>query len=107
MIKMVHGEAGESLLNIMVRYAQRFGPDRVCRSHIMESLGEDHDGEHSQFLKGYDTTDTVPNSLAERKDVTFHARTALQLLFLKQDENMTLHMLVTEWRKKPDGAPEW
>jgi hypothetical protein len=43
----------------------------------------------------------------EPKDVTSHAQTLLQLLYLKQDENVTLAMLVKEWRTKPDIAPEW
>lgn len=109
MIKMVHGEANnaENMFYVMVRYAQRFGTDRVCRSTMLESLGEDSDQQHGRLLRSYDTTDTIPNAQAERKDVTSHAQTLLQLLFLRQDDNVTMSMLVKDWRAKPDGAPEW
>lgn len=110
MIKMIHGERSESLFNGMVRYGQRFGNDTICRMTILESLGESGENNFSGTLRGYDISATNGTISLEDcgtlKDVTAHAKTVLQLLFLTQDDNLTMLMLLKEWRAKPDGAPE-
>jgi ATP-dependent DNA helicase Q1 len=111
MIKMIHGESTEPLFKCMVRYGQRFGSDPICRATILQSLGESNAQSYAQTLKRYDTAttsdnDTNDSSSSSPKDVTTHAQTLLQLLFLRQDDNVTMAMLLKHWRAKPDGAPE-
>jgi hypothetical protein len=43
----------------------------------------------------------------ELKDVLSRVQSVLHLLYLKQDDNVTMSMLVKEWRAKPALAPEW
>lgn len=110
MIKMIHGERSESLFNIMIRYGQRFGNDTICRMTMLESLGETGESDYAGTLQQYDLSDTITTCSLEDcgslKDVTAHAKTLLQLLFLMEDDNLTMPMLLKEWRAKPDGAPE-
>jgi hypothetical protein len=47
------------------------------------------------------------NDMVELRDVTSHAVTVLQLLNLHRKEDMTMPMLVKEWRQNPKLAPEW
>eukprot|EP00980_Cylindrotheca_fusiformis_P001354 scaffold338_cov116-Cylindrotheca_fusiformis.AAC.19 len=126
MIKMIHGESTESLFQNMVRYGQRFGTDAICRATLLHSLGEEG-GNYAQMLQRYDTaaittttttngettnndggTSSSSSSSNTLKDVTSHAQTLLQLLFLRQDDNVTMAMLLKEWRAKSttDAAPE-
>lgn len=109
MIKMIHGEKSESMFSHMIRYGQRFGNDTICRMTILESLGEAGENNFSGTLKQYDVSDTSSTNLEDcgsLKDVTAHAKTLLQLLFLMEHDNLTMPMLLKEWRAKPDGAPE-
>ncbi|CAJ1966492.1 unnamed protein product [Cylindrotheca closterium] len=110
LIKMINGERTETLFNGMIRYGQRFGNDTICRMTILESLGETGESDFSGTLKRYDTSGTHETISLEGsgvlKDITAHAKTLLQLLFLKQDDKLTMPMLLKEWRAKPDGAPE-
>lgn len=112
MIKMIHGERSESLFNSMIRYGQRFGNDTICRMTLLESLGETGESDYTGILEQYDRSDSnasISFGLEEcgtLKDVTAHAKTLLQLLYLKEGDNLTMPMLLKEWRAKPDGAPE-
>lgn len=106
MIKMIHGESTEALFKSMARYGQRFGSDPICRATILQSLGEADAQNYAQMLKRYDTTHNDNDGSASLKDVSAHAKTLLQLLFLRQDDNVTMAMLLKDWRAKPDGAPE-
>ena len=47
------------------------------------------------------------SEMAESRDVTSHARTLLELLKYQQNKNLTLNMLVAEWRKGPSTALQW
>lgn len=47
------------------------------------------------------------NDMVELRDVTAHAVTVLQLLHLHRNKNMTMPMLIKEWRQNPNEAPEW
>jgi hypothetical protein len=47
------------------------------------------------------------NEMVEMRDVTSHAVTVLQLLHIHRNENMTMPMLIKEWRQNPNQAPEW
>jgi ATP-dependent DNA helicase Q1 len=101
MIKMTHGESSETLFWNIVRYAQQFGNDKICRAILLKHLGEPNQNIPQALATAAEDTQTEP------KDVTSHVQTLLQLLYLKQDQNVTLAMLVKEWRTKPDIAPEW
>jgi ATP-dependent DNA helicase Q1 len=102
MIRMVHGDSSESLFWNMVQYAQRFGTDRVCRTLLLQHLGE-----ANQHLPQALAAEEAHNDIIQTKDVASHAKTLLQLLYLKEDDNVTLSMLVKEWRSRPASAPEW
>jgi ATP-dependent DNA helicase Q1 len=103
MMKMVHGSNGEQLLWTMVRYGQASGNDAVCKAIMLASLGEPDSPDPQQVQKENDgiTTDS--------RDVGKHAKTVVQLLQerIQDGENLTLPMLVKEWRAKPDTAPQW
>jgi hypothetical protein len=103
MIKMTHGSSSENLFLPMVRYAQASGNDAVCRAIILKHLGEPNAPEVADVLQqnGESTT--------ERRDVGRHAQTVTRLLQLKiqQGEDLTMVMLVKQWRAKPDSAPQW
>ncbi len=86
----------------MVRYAQHFGSDQICRAIILQNLGEPN-----QHLTQVLAATRDDDEHTELKDVVSHAQTVLQLLYLKQDDNVTLSMLVKEWRAKPPSAAEW
>jgi hypothetical protein len=78
----------------------KFGDDRACRALILQNMGEPN-----QNVGRYvnELNDTV-----EMRDVTSHAITLLQLMHLNQSENMTMAMLVKEWRRNATkDAPEW
>jgi ATP-dependent DNA helicase Q1 len=105
MIRLIHGDSSEPLFYTMVRYAQHFGSDRICRAIILQNLGEP-DQHLPEVLAAARDDDAHTNT--ELKDVVSHAQTVLQLLFLKQDDKVTLSMLVKEWRaNKSASAAEW
>lgn len=101
MIRMVHGQSSERMYWTMVRYAQEFGNDEVCRAIVLKTLGEPNAPDANAAIAR--NTDTV-----ESREVTKHAITALQLLRLKTNEGlkMTLSMLVKEWRATKN-APQF
>lgn len=108
MIKMIHGEASEDLFAQMAKYGQRFGNDTICRMTILESLEEAGENDHSSTLARYDVSATTAlislEGCGTLRDVTAHAKTLLQLLHLKQHDNLTMAMLLKEWRAKSDAA---
>lgn len=77
----------------------KFGDDRACRALILQNMGEPN--------QDVDKFRTGLNEMVEMKDVTSHAVTLLQLMHVHQSENMTMSMLVKEWRQNPKDAPEW
>jgi ATP-dependent DNA helicase Q1 len=101
MIRMTHGESSEPLFWTMVRYAQQFGSDRICRAIILQNLGEPNQNLPQVLASASEDTHT------ELKDVLSHVQSVLHLLYLKQDDNVTMSMLVKEWRARPALAPEW
>ena len=103
MLKMVHGSASENLLWPMVRYAQQSGNDEVCRTIIMKHLGEPNCPDPLEVSRRNSGITT------ERRDVGKHAKTAVQVLYTRLNEgnDMTLSMLVKEWRAKGEKALQW
>ena len=102
MIKMIHGESSERVFWKMVGYAQTFGNDAVCRARILNCLGEPNSPDIKRTMD-----ENVENVTI--KDVAHHAKTVLTLLMQKTKEgaNVTMNMLVKEWRSKPDAAAQW
>ena len=47
------------------------------------------------------------NEMVELRDVTSHAITLVKLLMHYQNKNVTMNMLITEWRKSPSTAIQW
>lgn len=99
-ICMIHGENGEHTFWNMARYAQASGSDAVCKGIILRSMGEPDAPNVEALLE----TEVV----TESKDVTAHAKTVTTLLQQKmlQGQDLTLPMLVKEWRSKKDPA-DW
>ncbi|KAG7369029.1 ATP-dependent DNA helicase RecQ [Nitzschia inconspicua] len=97
MIRMIDGESNADLFVTMVKYAQQFGDDKACRALILRNMGEPN-----QTLEGCQGL----SDMVEKRDVTSHAATVLQLLQLHRNENMTMPMLVKCWRQNPKQAPE-
>lgn len=109
MIKMTHsGSAGaEVAFWQMVRYSQEPGNDEICRSFLLTALGEPGTHTRLEDLRERQMADGIYNG--ERRDVGLHAKTVTQLLDLKlrENENVTMNMLVKEWRAKPTNAVPW
>ena len=95
MMKMMHGDSTEELFIVMVRYAQNFGDDSACRSLILKNLGEPN--------QDVDTFAALSDGM-EIRDVSSHAITIIRLLMHYQHDKVTMHMLISEWRKKPTDA---
>lgn len=101
MLSMVHGEQSSQLTWTMIKYAQHFGSDAVCRAILLQNLGEpNHDME--AVLKEWQSDTTVLP-----RDVMSHSKTVLQLLFSLQHDRVTMPMLVKEWRSTKETAAEW
>lgn len=102
MIKMVHEDSNWRVFWNMVGYAQAFGNDAVCRAQILCCLGEPNSPNIKQVEEQNRENVVV-------RDVVDHVKTVLTLLQLKTTEglNMTINMLVKEWRSKPNSAPQW
>lgn len=130
MIRMIHGESAEPHFWKMVKYGQLFGNDTICRALLLDTLEGKQQRKDSNLFQQFAYASTTNNNNNDTnmalqqllddvqnynpdvvniqpRDVTSHVRTVLELLFLKQDENITLSMLVKEWRAKPATAPEW
>ena len=103
LLKMVHGTSSEHLLWPMIRYAQESGNDAVCKAIMMKHLGEPN---------APDVLDVVSQNediVTTRRDVGPHAKTVVQLLELQlQDgKDVTMAMLVKEWRSTGASAHGW
>jgi superfamily II DNA helicase RecQ len=100
MIKMISGKSSSAdmLFWGMVRYAQAFGNDEVCRSIILNHLAEPNSPNVTEVQARNDAT-------VEVREIGRHAKTVVDLLRL-QNKKSTLSMLVKEWRIKPDNAEQ-
>jgi superfamily II DNA helicase RecQ len=98
MIRMIHQDSNSDQFIKMVKYAQQFGDEDACRALILRTMGEPN--VELEQHKGL-------SDLMEIRDVTAHAVTVLKLLRLRQTDNMTMPMLIKEWRQKPETAPQW
>ena len=99
-IGMIHGEHGEGGFFNMMRYAQANGNGDLCRSIILNFLGEpDAPDISSAMREGCDRT--------ELREVGRHAKVAAKLLWetCQSNEDLTPAQLVTQWRAK--NAPDY
>lgn len=97
LLKMIHGDSTEHLFLTMVKYAQQFGDDQACRALILQNMGEPN--QNPEKFRGL-------NEMVESRDVTSHAITLVKHLLNFQNKNVTMNMLITEWRKGSSSAPE-
>jgi len=97
MLKMIHGDSTEHLFLTMVKYAQQFGDDQACRALILQNMGEPN--QNPEKFRGL-------SDMVEFRDVTSHAITLLKLMNHFRNKNVTMNMLITEWRKGPSTALE-
>lgn len=99
---MVHGTSSEHLLWPMIRYAQQSGNDAICKAIILTHLGEPNCPDLMQVVKENEGIASSP------RDVGLHAQTVVKLLSLRQREgkDMTLAMLVKEWRSTGSSVPQ-
>ena len=95
MLKMIHGDSTEHLFLTMAKYAQQFGDDQACRALILQNMGEPN--QNPEKFRGL-------SDMVESRDVTSHAITLLKLLIHFRNKNVTMNMLITEWRKNPSTA---
>ena len=102
MLKMVHGTSSEHLLLPMVRYAQESGNDAVCKSIILTHLGEPNAPDVLRLRKENEGVTTTP------RDVGRHAQNVVRLLNerITAGKDMTMAMLVKDWRTTSDSAPQ-
>lgn len=98
---MVHGTSSEKLLLPMIRYAQASGNDALCKAIILKHLGEPDCPDVKQVDQDNDGITTI------RKEVGVHAKTVVQLLHLRIQQNakMTIAMLTKEWRTIGANTP--
>jgi hypothetical protein len=95
---MIHEDSNSNQFIKMVKYAQQFGDEDACRALILRTMGEPNvELERHQGL----------SDLMEVRDVTSHAVTVLKLLRLRRHDNVTMPMLIKEWRQNPKSAPQW
>jgi len=98
MLSMVHGEQSSPLTWTMIKYGQQFGNDAVCRSILLQNLGEPN-GDMEAALHSF-------VAATPARDVLKHSQTALQLLYAMQDQQVTMPMLVKEWRRSKNSIHE-
>lgn len=127
MIRMIEGDKNADLFVTMVKYAQQvwqvvvqgvrdaiqclcffsdrsylvlssqFGDDQACRALILRNMGEPNQKlDECQGL----------NDMVEKRDVSSHAVTVLQVLRRYESENVTMPMLIKYWRQNAKQAPE-
>lgn len=103
MLKMVHGTSSEHLLWPMIRYGQETGNDAVCKAIILTHLGEPNAPDPVRVCKENEGVATT------RRDVGLHAQTVVRLLEqrLSEGKDMTMAMLVKDWRSTSTSAPQW
>lgn len=103
MLKMVHGTSSEHLVWPMVRYAQQSGNDAICKAILLTHLGEPNTPDVMQVVS------ENQGIVTHLRDVGKHAKTVVELLHLRvqQDANVTMAMLVKDWRNTGAGAEQW
>lgn len=103
LLKMVHGTSSEHLLWPMIRYAQESGNDPVCKAIILKHLGEPNAPDVSEVVTQNEDIVTT------RRDVGAHAKTVVQLVQqqLQDGKDVTMAMLVKEWRLTGPSALPW
>lgn len=99
MVCMTHEDSSAKLTWTMIKYAQQFGSNAVCWAILLQNLGEPNHNMEAVLQQHHN--DVPP------RDVLAHSQTVLQLLYAMQDEQVTMPMLVKEWRTKPENAQEW
>lgn len=99
---MVHGTSSEHLLWPMIRYAQQSGNDPICKAIMLTHLGEPNVPDVMQVVKENEGIATTP------RDVGTHAQTLVKLLSLRirEGKDMTMAMLVKDWRASGAAAPQ-
>ena len=103
MLCMIHGDNSEGSFWSMVRYAQTSGNDFVCRNLILRVLGEEQTNKNNVDIEA------SKNETTEERDVTQHAKTALQLVYSslqRKKDWLTLNKLVQNWRSTSNNAPD-
>jgi hypothetical protein len=100
---MVHGTSSEHLLWPMIRYAQESGNDPVCKAIILKHLGEPNAPDVLEVVSQNEDIVTT------RRDVGSHAKTVVQLVQhqLQDGKDVTMVMLVKEWRATGAAAAPW
>jgi hypothetical protein len=103
MLKMVHGTSSEHLVWPMVRYAQQSGNDPICKAILLTHLGEPNAPDVMKVVADNE------GIVTKRRDVGKHAKTVVQLLHkcMQNDDNVTMSMLVKEWRSTGAAASQW
>jgi hypothetical protein len=87
----------------MIRYAQAAGTEEVCRAIILTCMGE------PRPPSIVDAEQRAEQVVTTRRELGRHAQVAVRIVEAKvqQGENVTMSMLVKEWRTKPDRALDW
>jgi hypothetical protein len=100
---MVHGTSSEHLLWPMIRYAQESGNDPICKAIMMKHLGE------PDAPDVMDVVSANEDIVTTRRDVGQHAKTLVRLLHLliQDGRDVTMAMLVKDWRSTAATAPQW
>jgi hypothetical protein len=103
MMKLVHGTSTEGLLMSMIRYAQEFGTDEVCKAILLRHLGEPNCPDVAQVQR-----DHVGETTTSR-EIGRHIQAVAELLRLRnqQGKKITMSKLVQEWRSRADDLPQW
>ena len=93
---------GEDNLWPMIRYAQAFGNDAVCKAILLDNLGEPNAQSPIDVQKQFDGVTTEP------RDVGKHAQVAVRLVHdaVQEGQDVTMAMIVKKWRSKKD-APSY
>lgn len=103
MMKLVHGTSSERLLIAMIRYAQEFGTDDICKAILLRHLEEPNCPDIRQLQCDHEGETTTS------RDVGRHVQVAAQLLQIRIQEGkkMTMAKLVQDWRSRSEDAPQW
>lgn len=103
MMKLVHGTSSERLLIAMIRYAQEFGGDAICKAILLRHLEEPNCPDIRQLQRDHEGETTTS------REVGRHVQVAARLLQIRIQEGkkMTMAKLVQDWRSRSDDAPQW
>lgn len=101
MYKLVHGTNSEHLLFPMIRYGQHSGNDALCKAVLLTHLGEPNPPDLAPIVAANDGVSTY------QRDVGAHVKAMVRLLQQRTQEgkDMTLNMLVKDWRSTSESAP--